>query len=174
MRLYLIRHPRPDVADGLCYGQTDLPLAAPAAAVAAQLLPQLPPGLPVYSSPLRRCRELATELHRSPRFDARLQEMHFGAWELRAWDAIDREALDAWAADPLRFVVPEGESVGQMRHRALAFVTELEGDAVIVTHAGVIKALTGWAGALPQDEWIRRSFAYGSLTVVDWNDGPRP
>ena len=29
MELYLIRHPRPDVAPGTCYGQTDLGLAPP-------------------------------------------------------------------------------------------------------------------------------------------------
>lgn len=172
MRLYLIRHPRPQVAEGICYGRSDLPLAEPVTAIAAQLRQRLPEGLPVYSSPLRRCRELAEALHPSPRCDARLQEMHFGAWEMRTWDVIGREALDAWAADPLRFVVPGGESVAEMRQRALEFVTELDSDTVIVTHAGVIKALTGWAEALPQDEWIRRSFAYGSVTVQEWSDVP--
>ena len=33
MELYLIRHPRPQVAPGVCYGQTDLGLAEPAAEV---------------------------------------------------------------------------------------------------------------------------------------------
>ena len=37
MELYLIRHPRPQVAPGVCYGQTDLGLAEPAAEVAERL-----------------------------------------------------------------------------------------------------------------------------------------
>lgn len=173
MRLYLIRHPRPDVAEGICYGQTDLPLAEPAIEVAARLRPQLPAGLPVYSSPLRRCLELAVELHPRPRFDERLREMHFGAWEMQAWDDIGRAALDAWAADPLHFVAPGSESVARMRERALEFVATLDGDAVLVTHAGVIRALTGWAEALPQEVWIRRSFPYASITVQEWDADPR-
>ncbi|HMV17720.1 MAG TPA: phosphoglycerate mutase, partial [Rhodocyclaceae bacterium] len=44
MELHLIRHPRPDVAPGVCYGQTDVGLAESAAAVAARLRPLLPAG----------------------------------------------------------------------------------------------------------------------------------
>lgn len=152
---------------GVCYGQTDLPLAEPVAGVAATLRRQLPTGLPLYSSPLRRCRDLAVALHSSPRLDARLQEMHFGSWEMQAWEDIGRDALDAWAADPLHFAPPDGESAAQMMQRVSEFFTELTSDTVVVTHAGVIKALAGWVQALPHNEWIQCSFSFGSLTVLD-------
>ena len=90
MQLFLIRHPPPAVAPGLCYGSTDLALAAPAGASAAPIRAALPQDIAVFSSPLRRCRELAAQLHAAPRHDERLREMHFGAWEMQAWSSIGR------------------------------------------------------------------------------------
>ncbi len=82
MRLILVRHPQPLVAPGLCYGSTDLAVAPQELArVLAAVGPTLPPGLPLFSSPLRRCAELAAALPRaSLEFDARLVEIDFGAW----------------------------------------------------------------------------------------------
>ena len=64
MTLYLVRHPQPDVAPGLCYGASDVPVAdAELARVYATLAAQgLPGGLPVVSSPLLRCALLAERL----------------------------------------------------------------------------------------------------------------
>ena len=63
--LYLIRHPRPAVPAGLCYGSTDLALAAEegeGSVAAARLRPLLPQDAPFLSSPLTRCRLLAQAL----------------------------------------------------------------------------------------------------------------
>ena len=79
MQLHLIRHPRPDVAPGICYGQTDLGLAESAAAVAARLRPLLPESFALHASPLARARLLAEALG-TPRLDNRLKEIHFGDW----------------------------------------------------------------------------------------------
>ncbi|RTL32703.1 MAG: phosphoglycerate mutase, partial [Rhodocyclaceae bacterium] len=96
MELYLIRHPRPAVAPGICYGQTDLGLAESAADVAARLRPLLPADFALYASPLTRARLLAEALG-TPRLEPRLKEIHFGEWEGRSYDDIGRAALDAWA-----------------------------------------------------------------------------
>lgn len=173
MRLYLVRHPRPAVAEGICYGRTDLELAEDAAAVAAALRPQLPAGLPLFSSPLRRCRQLAAALHPAPVLDPRLLEMDFGAWEMQPWRTLGRAALDAWAAQPLDFAPPGGESPAQLMQRAREFLDELESDAIVVTHAGVIKALSGLLHDLPPAEWIGLSFPFGSVTVLHANPGTR-
>lgn len=166
MILHLIRHPQPVVAPGICYGRLDL-AAENAAAVAARLRTELPPGLPVWSSPLRRCRELAELLQAQPQLDARLAEMDFGAWEGLAWDAIPRAELDAWAADVAGYAPPGGESPHQLQQRALAFVADLQvPEAVLVTHAGVIRVLlAAWQG-LPAARWSELSFAYGACTRV--------
>ena len=182
--LYLIRHPRPAVPAGLCYGSTDLALAAEEAegsVAAARLRPLLPAGVPLLSSPLARCRLLAQALGPEPALDARLQEMHFGRWEGRAWDDIHREepdALDRWAQDTAHAAPHGGETALELQARALACVAELErrglANAVLVTHGGVLKALVGhWLG-LPPDQWHRLHFDFGGLSRVQLGaQGPR-
>lgn len=171
MQLYLIRHPAPQVAAGVCYGSTDLALAEDVAAAAARIAAQLPPQLPLFTSPLQRCRQLADALHPAPHSDARLQEINFGAWEMTPWSQIQREALDGWAADPLGYRPPQGESVAELQARVHAFVAEARDAglerAVLVTHAGVMKIIVGLAqGMLPQ-QWMALMFEYGRVIRVD-------
>lgn len=167
MLLHLIRHPQPRVAPGICYGRLDL-AAVDAEAAARALRAALPPGLPLWSSPLRRCRELAVCLHPQPRFDERLAEMDFGAWEGQSWDAIPRAELDAWAADVAGYAPPGGESPLALQRRALAFVAGLAvPEAVVVTHAGVIRTLVAYRQGLPPERWSELSFPYASCTRLE-------
>jgi alpha-ribazole phosphatase len=172
VQLYLIRHPAPQVAAGVCYGRTDLALAYDVAAAAARIRPQLPPQSPLFTSPLLRCRQLAAALHATPQSDERLQEMHFGDWEMTPWSRIQREALDGWAADPLGYRPPQGESVAELRARVLAFVADAHGaglqQAVLVTHAGVMKVIVGQVRGLPESKWMGLSFDYESVVCVDY------
>ena len=164
MILHLIRHPPPSIAPGICYDRLDVSAEIPAAAIAA-LRAQLPSGLPVYSSPLRRCLDLAHRLHPAPVVDARLAEMDFGAWEGRSWDAIPRAELDAWAADIAGYAPPGGESPAQLQARALDFVAGLNvPEAVLVTHAGVIRMLLAYWQELPPESWSQLLLAYASCT----------
>lgn len=179
MRLYLIRHPRPRVEPGVCYGQSDVGLAEDAATVAARLKPLLPDA-PVFSSPLERCRLLAQALHPAPAYDERLREVHFGAWEMRSWDDIGRAAIDAWAADPLHYAGHGGESVADLRHRAVACVGEVAAkydEAVFVVHAGVMKALAVELLGLPDPAWFSTFFAFGTVSLIEdgrlvWHNAP--
>lgn len=177
MRVFLIRHPRPAVAAGICYGQTDLALADDALACAARLRGQLPPGGILYTSPLRRCRELAEALHPEPRTDTRLREIHFGDWEMRSWESIGRQALAAWAADPLEHAPPGGESVAMLRRRVAEFMVERQAEGcaalILVTHAGVMKVLSGMAQGLAEEEWMNLQFDYGEvLPLIFGSDHP--
>lgn len=171
MQLYLIRHPPPDVAAGICYGATDLALAADPQASAAAIHAQLPASLPLFSSPLRRCLHLAQQLRMQPAIiDARLAEMNFGDWEMRAWTDIGPAALNAWAADPLHYTPPGGESVSALQQRVLSFLAELDNlkhdAAALVTHAGVMKVISGHTQHLPPTKWMPLRFAYGSVLRV--------
>lgn len=174
MQVFLIRHPVPDIAPGICYGQLDIP-ARNVDAVAASLREQIDPALPLFSSPLQRCRTLAEALHPAPRFDARLMEMHFGEWEGRAWDTIDRGALDAWAADLLHHLPPGGESAAMLQARAVACLDALtnEGHAAcaVVTHAGVMRAVVGHARGLSPAAWSQLRFGWGECVAVEWSGG---
>lgn len=138
-----MRHTTPDVEKGICYGRTDLALAgsfeAEAQAVADRLSGMMR-DLPILSSPLSRCRRLAAHLGPHDVQDA-FTEMDFGRWEGVSWDAIPRHELDAWAADFMGARPHGGESVAQLRDRVAAGLARLPQDCVIVTHAGVIKAV---------------------------------
>lgn len=167
MILHLIRHPEPLIEPGICYGRLDI-LAKNVKTAAERLRAELPPDLPVWSSPLRRCRELAELLHPTPVFDRRLAEMDFGRWEGRLWDSIPRAELDAWAADIAGYAPPGGESPRQLQRRALEFVSELSvPEAVLVTHAGVIRMLLAAQRNLPVDQWLEQPVAYAARVVLD-------
>ena len=63
MELFLIRHPEPDVPEGICYGRSDIGLAEDAAVSAARLRGIVPAGIPVYTSPLLLLALLLTWLY---------------------------------------------------------------------------------------------------------------
>jgi alpha-ribazole phosphatase len=165
VQLYLIRHPKPAIEAGICYGRSDLGLAEDAVERAEALRALLPNDAPLYSSPLRRCLELAQALHPSPVVDARLLEMHFGAWEMRRWDGIPRAELDAWAADPIGFAPPGGESAAGMRTRVASLLAELPEVAVVVAHGGVLRACA--AELAGSANWHALHFDYGAASLIE-------
>ena len=166
MILHLVRHPEPEIASGICYGALDV-LAKNASEVAEELRQVLPAELPVWSSPLLRCRALAELVDAAPVFDHRLAEMNFGEWEGQPWNLIPRHELDAWAADVAGYAPPGGESPLSLQQRALDFVAGLDvPEAIIVTHAGVIRTLLAHWQGVPPARWTELVFAYGSCTRV--------
>ena len=167
MQVFLIRHPRPLIDAGICYGRHDVDAEDPWP-VAARIRPLLPRGTPVVSSPLRRARQLAEALDPAARIDARLAEIDFGEWEGKPWQHIDRDALDAWAADILHFTPPGGESVAGLQKRAIDFAASLDGPRVaVVSHAGVLRALIGHWRQLPVAEWTQLKFEFGAVVPIE-------
>jgi alpha-ribazole phosphatase len=194
--LILIRHPAPAIDAGICYGKTDVPLAgdpAESAQALAERLVALGAPLPncVATSPLRRCAELAHQLSpllgRPCDSDARLQEIDFGEWEGRRWDAIDRDALDAWSADLRHARAHGGESVAQFETRVDAWLQTCReaaapGASVLaVTHAGVMRMIAAlllgetiettltWPLEMASVVWLRRGGETAEWRVVHWN-----
>ena len=170
MQVFLIRHTRPQLAAGICYGQLDVACEDPLP-VARQLRAQIPCDTPIFCSPLKRARVLAEALGKpygmTPCIDARLSEISFGAWEGKPWEDIDRAALDMWAADVLHFVPPGGESVAQLRARVIAFAETLRLPRLaIVAHAGVMKTLCGYWQKLPSEDWTQLEFSFGGLVEL--------
>jgi alpha-ribazole phosphatase len=171
VQVFLIRHPRPLVGAGICYGQLDVEAEDPQP-TADRLRALLPAGTPVVASPLRRSRRLAEALHAQPLFDRRLMEIDFGEWEGRGWDQIERALLDAWAADVLHFSPPGGESAAMLQARVVNCITELRATSVaLVTHAGAIRAALGHWLRLPVGEWSQLALDFGSITLVDVEPG---
>lgn len=187
MRLHLVRHPKPVIEPGTCYGSSDLPVnAGHCDLVATALLDSLPNDAAVFSSPLRRCADLAAKLasglsQKPVVFDERLVEMHFGQWELQPWSDIARCEIEAWANDVAIYRPGGGDSVLQMAARVRDFHDELlrgrHADAVIVCHAGTIRLLLACRLGLPLAEIARHAariphgIAYGAVISLDTRAG---
>lgn len=168
-----LRHLPVRGAAGLCYGQHDWAadpddIEAALPEIRAQL-----PVWPIFSSPLQRCLHLARRVHlpqQEPlRIDERLMEMHFGDWEMRRWDQIEREHLDAWSTDIVGFAPPGGESFARVIDRVAALVDGLDGPSVLVTHAGVIRALWHIVGGWPAAKAAVEPVPYGRAIRILWS-----
>jgi alpha-ribazole phosphatase len=189
MDLVLIRHPAVGIDAGICYGRTDVPLLADVAESARVLKARLQtlkvPDLDGawYTSPLSRCRLLAESLG-AIRMDPRLQELDFGAWEGQRWDGLDRAMLDAWAADLEHAREHGGESVAQFAGRVAGwadsvFKADSEDPVHVVTHAGVMRVLTGHLLGLKRANVIQWPLDFGTVVwlkrvrgewlLVRWN-----
>jgi alpha-ribazole phosphatase len=183
MHLYLIRHPKPEVAPGICYGSTDLRVSQEECdRVVADVSASLPRSIPVFSSPLQRCRRfaerLAATLGSTPVIlDARLPEMHFGTWEMRSWSSIPREEVDAWTDDLITYRPGGGETVLELASRVYAFYQDVQqqadGHAVVVSHAGTMRFLRAFQTGLPLEEAALlaaksgHGVAYGEMILLD-------
>ncbi|QIL70121.1 phosphoglycerate kinase [Diaphorobacter sp. HDW4B] len=149
-RLWLVRHARPLIETGVCYGQLDVAADEDhTKASAHQLHATLPREIQtIHCSPLQRCQQLAHALlsarSGTARTDARLQEMDFGTWEGQRWDAIARAELDAWTDNFTAYQPGNGESLQTMLTRVkevLHDARQQEKDVVWITHAGVIRCV---------------------------------
>ncbi len=180
MQIYLVRHPEPRDASGRCYGRLDLavePLCVER--TAHQVRARIPPpvlGAPIYTSPLSRCRALAQVLAapRKPLIVEELQEMSFGSWEGRRWDALPPEALNAWAADLWHYAPGGDESPAMVAVRWLQWLGDLRrsgaGLAIAVTHAGVIRVALACAGLLDAAHWAQTPIEFGSVHRIAMAD----
>ena len=175
MEVYLIRHTTPDIAKGICYGQSDIPLKPTFEFEAEQVLKRLPGSLDaVYTSPLIRCSTLASLIETQElQSDERLMELSFGNWEMCSWDSIPQDDLDTWMRDFVRNSPPEGESMIQLQDRVMHWWEELlmknYSKIAVVTHAGVIRVLKSYLDSIPLDESFDRiKIDYGD--VVLYND----
>lgn len=121
--IYLIRHTRVDVAAGVCYGQSDVPLAESFVDESAQLKENLtfPAQAVVMSSPLQRCLLLAKSMFDESKIvvDDRLLEMYFGDWEMQAWVDLDPIILAHWGNNFVHTSSLNEESLEQMSQRVM-------------------------------------------------------
>jgi alpha-ribazole phosphatase len=172
MDIYLIRHTQTATDPGLCYGQSNIALAASFAEEMAAVhdkLPEFDEGCQVFCSPLTRCLQLAQTFSDSVISDDRLQELNFGDWEGQRFDAIEPEVLQHWTDNFVTAAPPNGENFEDLYQRVGEFWEELLASetapcvalppasaqsskakqVLIITHAGVIRALLARALNLP-------------------------
>ena len=181
MTLWLVRHARPLVASGVCYGALDVPADAQATQIAARALADaLPQGIAIRTSPLQRCEQLVQALRRlrpdlthNIGVDVRLAEMDFGRWEGQRWDAIARTELDSWTDSFATWRCGGAENVQGFMARVAAAWDEtraLQQASVWITHAGVIRAATllvrGQRQVQRADQWPVEAPSWGGWRIA--------
>ncbi len=179
MNIYLIRHPQPDIAPGICYGRLDVAPAAGLEAAADRLARSLPPAAAIVTTEAQRCRRLAQPLAAALGskliVDDRLRELDFGEWEGRPWADIPRAQTDVWSRDVWNCSAPGGESYAAMHARVgAAWEALLSADheaLVLVGHAGPLRALLTIALELPVEAFIRLHLDYGGTTLLSDRTG---
>jgi alpha-ribazole phosphatase len=176
LKLTLIRHTSLQIASGICYGHSDIDVAASFASEAANAQAKLAEITfdAIYSSPLQRCVKLAQALNLGkPVLDNRLMELYFGDWELQAWDDIPRELFDVWAQDYANLAPPNGETFSQLQQRGISFLDEILSQhknehIAVITHGGMIRALLAHALNMELKGLFRFNVDYGSVTQLDF------
>ena len=179
MTLWLVRHAKPLVEAGVCYGALDVAAdVAGTREAATALAAELPREVTVLASPLQRCEQLTHVLQGlrpdlTYKIDVRLAEMNFGAWEGQRWDAIARVELDAWTDSFATWGCGGAECVQDFMARVGAAWDETLAQAqptVWITHAGVIRAATVLAQGQRQisraDQWPVEAPAFGCWTAL--------
>jgi alpha-ribazole phosphatase len=132
----------------------------------------------VVSSPLRRCREMAAELagrHGLPlAIDPELREIGMGTWEGRTHAEVaaeEPEPFRAVQADPLGHRPPHGEPLEAFVARVGAAYDRLVSvhpgrHLLLVSHAGVMRALVGRFLQADPASWWRLRIDYARLVRV--------
>ena len=177
MKLYLVRHPRPDVIPGLCYGDQDVPLLegwqqGAQALKQALALEYDQDKVRCYHSPLSRAALLAEYLSEGKSHSiAALKELGFGRWEGLTWSDIPRQQMDIWADDIVNANPYNGESLQQVADRVWHWWSSIKDEdmeaCVLVAHSGVIKVLVSLLCEWPLDKCFRIDVGFTSVTEFD-------
>jgi broad specificity phosphatase PhoE len=117
----------------------------------------------IFSSPARRCADLARELAAQRGLPLELMpelgERRFGAWENRFAAQIPIAELTQFWKDPVGFTPPRAEPFDVLRDRVLRgwnLVLERQTRfALLITHGGVIRIILGQVLDIPADALLR-------------------
>ncbi|WP_417910320.1 histidine phosphatase family protein [Candidatus Electronema sp. PJ] len=178
--LYLLRHGPAAALPGCLLGsRTDAPLSGQGLLRLNSLIePHLQAVETWYCSPLLRARQTLAYLGEQgcqiehAIYDQRLQEIDFGAWELRTFSEIaaaDPARIEAWQRYT-DFTFPEGEAVADFiqRVQAMLGILSTAGSKVgVVAHGGVIRTMICLALGLPPSMYLLFDVQPAALTILD-------
>lgn len=186
-RLLFVRHGQVDGnAGGRLVGAIDEPLDKTGRSQAALIASTLATTTlaAIVSSPLSRAAETAAAIasyhNLEPVLDARLAEIHLGAWEgLTRAEVSSRfpGAYETWRADPsLAAEAPSGETYAALIGRVVAAVSDVvaahKGETVaVVSHAGAIRAAVLGVLELPASSFYSLVLDNCSITEMQFLAG---
>lgn len=173
MIIHIIRHTRPDIKPGICYGQTDLALADSFDRDSKQVMTKLFDHYDaIYTSPLQRCALLSEKFRSDSRtIDPRLMEYNFGNWELKPWNDFTSDTAKSWMNNFVEQAAPSGDSMITMQARVSEFWSELlvknHNRVAIVTHSGVQRLIHGLILETPMTHLFRLQLDFGAVLEVN-------
>lgn len=179
MDIYLIRHTRTNIPETICCGVSDVELAA-SYPDELESIERKTEGLRqspvVFSSPLKRCSQLAGDLSNGKVFtDERIKELDFGNWELRPWSVLSGLAFERWTADFVTTRCPGGESFEDLSRRSNSFFKELTAQqceqVMVITHAGVIRSILSNVLHVPLSRSFGMAIEPGGITGIRLQKG---
>jgi alpha-ribazole phosphatase len=180
MQVYLVRHTKTVLPEGICYGISDIALAEDFQNKMNDVVQKLKhlKNPVVYSSPLTRCRLLAEKISDKITIDDRLREMNFGIWELQSWDNIKGPEAEKWMNDFVNVPCPVGESYTELCTRVRSFLSDLiclnTNTVIIVTHAGIIRAMISLRYNIPLHQSFNFQIGFGEIFDFDCKGPLKP
>ncbi len=182
--LVLVRHGRTEWnRERRLVGRSDVELDEIGRDQARRVGRQLGRVAELRTSPLRRARETAElfDLDLDAMLDESFVELDYGSCEGLALDDVTPEQWARVRADPATRW-PGGESLADVQRRvgeACASLFERDGhgarredgDVVVVSHVGPIKAAVAWALGADPLLALRLQLDNGSITTILWRGG---
>lgn len=178
----LLRHGE-TLAGSVYLGRSDAPLSERGYRQMTEALLNAPQYHAVVSSPLRRCAAFAENYaHRNGlplHYDARFQEMDFGAWDGRSAAEIaaaDPGALENFWRDPVACPPPQAEPLLSFQARVLAAWQELPArypsqNVLLVTHGGVMRIILCYVQQRPLAELLSMAVPHAALHRIGVEHG---
>ena len=174
--LHLLRH-GPPLRTGLLLGHTDEPALDPACPKLLGRVGTLPVER-IVTSDLKRASSFAVTLAKVREMtlssDARWRELHFGEWDGLAPAQVPQDALGRFWADPDACAPPAGERWSDLRTRVGEAVQDISSPALVITHAGAMRAALSVLTGLDHRAVWALDLPYGALLSLRvWPGDPR-
>ncbi|MDB6066499.1 MAG: fructose-2,6-bisphosphatase [Pedosphaera sp.] len=140
----------------------------------------------VYASPLKRtvatARPLCDAIGAKMELRDDLKEIHYGKWEGKSVEAVDREFHDdylRWSADPAWNTPTDGETAAAISRRSLQVIEEIKqrfntGNVLIVSHKATIRIILCSLLGIDVGRFrYRLACPVGSVSVIEFtSEGP--
>jgi len=135
----------------------------------------------IYSSPLKRAVETASAVARYQKVHVHvamgLTDFDYGEWQSLPEREVQRlypALLEEWRNNPEKVKMPGGESLEDVKKRALEVVNDVvpkyEGNMLLVSHRVVIKVLIYSLLGLDNSHFWNIHQDVGGITVFDYSD----
>lgn len=178
--LLFIRHAETDMAGTLC-GHSDPPVNVSGKDQIRKLIQTTDLHLidSIYCSDLQRATTTANAIARTHNvpvhITSALREIHFGVWEGLTWQQIEQHDLTyarRWVDEFPHLAAPGGETFADFESRIRNQLKQLPTPAankqiVIVTHAGVMRAILSLLNGCSPDEAWDRTKNYCSTFILE-------